>query len=230
VKAQTHRLLVEIPSRIVDAATAAYGLILAALALVSLTTAALWALLPRGYPLWSAYYGQAREDAPRRWRMQRADLVSLVLMFTLSVPAAGQAPENPSRDFGFRFEYGLCTSEVLDTFKGVFTREMKPAPDLSVPLTLEAESLTEIRRAIAEARFFEYPSEFRPGVPNFAPGYRYRLTVQEAGRRHSVFWHDNAKPSTSEADRLRRLFTVMRQMISAHPKVQQLPRANAACG
>jgi hypothetical protein len=162
--------------------------------------------------------------------MQRPVLVSLVLVFTLSVPAAGQAPGNPSRDFGFRFEYGLCASEVLDTFKRTFTREMKPAPDLHVPLTLEAESLTEVRRAIADARFFEYPSEFRPGVPNFAPGYHYRLTVQEAGRRHSVFWHDNARPSTPEADRLRRLFTVMMQVISMHPKVQRLPRANAACG
>ena len=162
--------------------------------------------------------------------MQRPVLVSLVLLFTLSVPAGGQAPGNSSRDFGFRFEYGLCPSEVLDTFKAIFTREMKPAPDLYVPLTLEAESLTEIRRAIAEARFFEYPSEFRPGVPNFAPGYHYRLTVQDAGRRHSVFWHDSARPSTPEADRLRRLFTGMRQTISAHPKVQQLPRANAACG
>ena len=162
--------------------------------------------------------------------MQRPLLVSLVLVFTLCVPAGGQAPGDPSRNFGFRFEYGLCTSEVLDTFKGIFTREMKPAPDLSVPLTLEAESLTEIHRAIADARFFEYPSEFRPGVPNFAPGYHYRLTVQEAGRRHSVFWHDNARPSTPEAGRLRQLFTTMRQVISAHPKVQQLPRANAACG
>jgi hypothetical protein len=164
------------------------------------------------------------------WRTQRPLLVSLALLFALCVAPDTQAPRDPYRDFGFRFAYGLCTSEVLDTFKGTFTREMKPAPDLSVPVTLEAESLTAIHRAIADARFFVYPSEFRPGVPNFAPGYHYRLTVQDAGRRHSVVWHDNARPSTPEADRLRQLFTTMRQVISAHPKVQQLPRANAACG
>lgn len=99
---------------------------------------------------------------PKGWRMQNPLWVSLVLVFTLSVPAGGQASRNPSSDFGFRFEYGLCTSEVIDTFKGIFTREMKPAPDVPVPLTLEAQSLTEIHRAIADARFFEYPSPVLP--------------------------------------------------------------------
>ena len=164
------------------------------------------------------------------WDMQTPLLASLVLAFTLSLLVGNQAPADRAADFGFRFEYGLCASDVLDTFKAIFIREMKPEPELAVPLTLERGSLSDIRRAIADARFFDYPSVFRPGDPNFAPGNHYRLTVQDAGRRHSVFWHDNARPSTPEADRLRQLFTTIKQVIAAHPKVQQLPRANAACG
>lgn len=86
---------------------------------------------------------------------QRPHLLSLVLAFTLPVPGAARQPGNTPLEFAFRFEYGLCTSEVLDTFKGIFSREMKPAPDASVPLTLEVESLKRIHRAIADARFFE---------------------------------------------------------------------------
>ena len=164
-----------------------------------------------------------------RWRLQTPLLASLVLAFSLSLLAGGQAAKD-QRDFGFRFEYGVCTSEVLDTFKAIFIREMKPEPELRVPLTLEGGSLADIRRAVADARFFEYPSEFRPSDPNFAPYYHYRLTVLDAGRRHSVFWQDNARTSTPDADRLRQLFTTIRHVIAAHPKVQQLPRANAACG
>jgi hypothetical protein len=99
-----------------------------------------------------------------RWRMQTPLLASLVLAITLSLLAGGEAARNQTADFGFRFEYGLCTSEVFDTFKAIFIREMKPEPELAIPLTLEGGSLTDIRRAVADARFFEYPSEFRPGV------------------------------------------------------------------
>ena len=52
--------------------------------------------------------------------------------------------------------------DVLDTFKGVFIRDMGSRDQvISIPLTLPAESLRTICREIVEARFSEYPAEFR---------------------------------------------------------------------
>jgi hypothetical protein len=64
-------------------------------------------------------------------------------------------------DFAVRFEFGICTTDVLDTFNGVFVRGMGGRdPDVSVSLALPSDVLEAIHEAVVNARFFEYPSEF----------------------------------------------------------------------
>jgi hypothetical protein len=141
----------------------------------------------------------------------------------------GQAAQPP--DFAIRFEFGLCTNDIVDTFEGTFVRDMGPHdPAVSIPLVLPSEMLNAIYGAVEEARFFEYPSEFHvSGSSAFAPAEHYRLEVRTTGVRHVVTWRDAIRPTTAEADRLRSLFSRIRQLVVNLPDVQRLPRAGVGC-
>jgi hypothetical protein len=85
--------------------------------------------------------------------------VAAVLAAVHAVIAPGLS--KPS-DFGMRFEFGLCTTDVLDTLQGVFMRDMgSRAPLVSRAVNVPAEALAAAWRAISEAQFFDYQSNFR---------------------------------------------------------------------
>jgi len=134
-------------------------------------------------------------------------------------------------DFGVRFEYGLCTRDVLDTFKGVFIRDMgSQEPAVSIPLKLSDESIRAFHAAILAAKFADYPEVFRiSGNMAFAPAKSYKLEARIGGTSHTVAWTDNIGPSTPEADRLRDLFSTMISIVQDHPEVKRLPRAKVSC-
>jgi hypothetical protein len=135
-------------------------------------------------------------------------------------------------DFAIRFEFGRCTTDVLDTSAGVFVRDMgiRDAP-LSALVTLPEIVMQEIYEAIIVARFFEYPSTYRvTGNIAQAPSEHYKLQVTGAGVSHTVSWHDAIRPSTPEADRLRRLFESIKRVTSDLPQIKALALPRIACG
>jgi len=74
----------------------------------------------------------------------------------------------PPNDFAFRLEYGVCTTDVIDTFDYVFVGDLGTrSPAVSISVALPHESRDAVYRAITAAEFFSYPSEFRttPKVP-----------------------------------------------------------------
>jgi hypothetical protein len=129
-------------------------------------------------------------------------------------------------------EFGLCTTDVLDTFKGVFIRDMgSREPAISIPIDLSNELLRLMHREIVAARFSEYPADFHVrGSIGFAPAMRYSLETRIDGTSHSVTWRDGIKPSTPDADRLRNLFMTIKSVITDHPDVSRLPQARVGCG
>jgi hypothetical protein len=149
------------------------------------------------------------------------------MLLTHSIAAAQTAPE----DFAIRFEWGVCFTDVVDTFDNVVERFVRRDLHVSSAPSLVSQQVKDaIYKAIIEARFFEYPSEFRvKGHIAFAPAPHYRLVVRNAGRSHSVFWHDSSGPSTDEADRLRLMFTTIEQVLSGLPELNRLPIPNIGC-
>src|SRR5258705_1738202 len=79
-----------------------------------------------------------------------AFLVGTLPIIVISEPA----------DFAFRFRYGVCSLETLDTFNGVFTRDMSSKPAISIPVTLSEAEMGKIYQAIEAIRFFDVPSPF----------------------------------------------------------------------
>jgi len=139
------------------------------------------------------------------------------------------SPELPPADFAIRFEYGVCTTDVLDTFKGTFRRDTGMG-NVTIDLVLPEESLRAIHEEIVAARFFDYPAEFRVnGNLLISPAMRYRLEVRSDGTTHTVGWTDGTRPSTAEADRLRNLFTKLIDRITSLPSVKALPMPQLGC-
>ena len=138
--------------------------------------------------------------------------------------------EVPS-DFAVRFEFGTCTTDVLDTFNGVFVRDMGPqVPAVSVPLVLSSEVVEAIHGAVINAMFFGYPSEFNDSGPvRVLPANHYRLAVRRSGSTHSVSWVDDTLPRSDEATRLRFLFTRIQQLVADRPELKSLPEAPVLC-
>jgi hypothetical protein len=161
-------------------------------------------------------------------------LVSIALLFC---PVGGDAVRAQAADFGFRFEVGDCLTERLDTFSGVFTKDLGGDPNRTATahIVLTDPQMRAIYRAIEDIRFFDFPPTFR-GVPSgvhevttTVPSNTYRLEVRNDGVVHAVVWKDAYKPTTAEADRLRALFSMMLGFIHDHPEFKRLPRPTVGC-
>lgn len=64
-------------------------------------------------------------------------------------------------------------------------------PGLSKPLIIESNQLSkdedrELRRLIDAARFFDQPGIINTPPPGARDYYRYTITVEEAGKRHTI--------------------------------------------
>jgi hypothetical protein len=173
------------------------------------------------------------------------------MLLTAAFLTLGQAA-TPAADFSLRLEYGVCTTDVLDTFQSVFVRDLGGrVPALSIPLMVPQRSLDVAFQAIVAAQFFDYPTDFRTtptsnctvtpnasggsavscsGISGFAPADHYRLTVRNAGVTHTASWQDSIAPSTEQANRLRTMLHTIIEMIRGLPEVQGLPLAQVACG
>ena len=158
---------------------------------------------------------------------------------TILVVLGVNAPsvEGQADDFAVRFEFGVCRTDILDTFTGVFTKDLggDPRQFVTIPLTLPEDQVRTIYKAIEEIGFFNLVSPFR-GVPSgldrvtvFGPSSSYRLAVRNGGVVHTVSWNDAFKPTTAEADRLRHLFSMIVGWINEHPEVKRLPPPTGGC-
>jgi hypothetical protein len=142
-------------------------------------------------------------------------------------PTLGQ---KPPAGFAIRFEFGVCTTDVLDTFKGVFLRDLGPTPSVSIDVSLPSEMVTGFYQAVVDARFFDYPPEIDPRTEwTVLPAESYRLTVRSAGVTHQVHWVDKSRASTDQAVRLRTLFRRIKRQLLELPEVRSLPRAAVIC-
>lgn len=165
---------------------------------------------------------------------QRLPVLVMVLLLCApnSVNVVAQAA-----DFGFRFEVGPCLTERLDTFNGIFTKDLggEPARTVTAHLALADAQMTAIYQTIENIRFFDYPSPF-DGVPtgllevgHLHPSNTYRFEAHNGGSVHTVSWQDAFRPTTAEANRLRDFFSMVLGFIHEHPAFKQLPPPRAGC-
>jgi hypothetical protein len=172
-------------------------------------------------------------------RVRYSQALAITIFLLLSAPTIKIATAQAD-DFGFRFEFEPCFPWItvqLDTFNGVFTANTggEPTRTVTVQMSLTDAQMRTVYRTTEDIRFFDYPATFigvSPGdqVTIMHPASTYRLEVRNAGAVHTVSWLDNVRgPTTPGADRLRDLFSMVRDFIHEHPEFKRLPRPTIGC-
>ena len=142
---------------------------------------------------------------------------------------AGQTGGVP-QDLGLHFAFGVCTTDVADTFEGRYVRDLGFGKNASASMPVSDAERQRLDELITSASFFDYPPDFRPAGSDFVEAHlRIVLTVRRNGVRHTVSWRDANHSSTPEAARLRTLVTELIKLFRAMPAVAQLPKADAIC-
>jgi hypothetical protein len=142
----------------------------------------------------------------------------------------------PAADFGFRFAYGACGTNILDTFAGTYIKDMLGAAPITITLTLSNEEQTRIYTKMRAINIFAYPTTYTIDIRNAAevgyvtPAMTYSFSLRNAGQTHNVTWLDNiTKPTAPQAERLRELAQLIMNAIEQQQKVRQLPQPHAGC-
>jgi len=142
----------------------------------------------------------------------------------------------PEANFGFVLEFGSCSMDKLDTFKGEFTQNRVVEPSITIPLELSGEQMMLIYEKMVEIKVARYPEVFDVPKPligevvMISSPYNYALMVQNGELRISIRWTDDmVQPTNAKTDRLRELFQLIIQMVHEDPGYQQLPEVNFGC-
>jgi hypothetical protein len=133
-------------------------------------------------------------------------------------------------DFALRLEFGICTTDVIDTFKGTYVRDLGTGRKVSTHVTVSKALNAELHDLVTQAAFFDYPLVFRPhGNGGHEPYDFYRLKVRDAGVTQSVTWDDVMDSTLPEAERFRDLVRHVIRVFREMPAVKALPQQRIGC-
>jgi hypothetical protein len=163
-------------------------------------------------------------------------LKQFLLVFALTclfaVTGCGSAQSNNS-SFNFIFKYGVQAGNVLDTFKGKYTRDMVRGSDATTRLTLTQDELNQIHAKMDEIDFWNYPDNFEVAptgnlVSIVTPFNSYYFRVQNGNVIKELKWDDEITNPDVQADKLRDLIMLITGIIRSKPAYQRLPEPRAA--
>ena len=155
-------------------------------------------------------------------------LLLIATLYAVNVPD----PKYPETNFAFRFEFGSCDNDVLDTFTGTFTKDMIVEPAITIPFELSEEQMTAIYQKMGQIDFFDYPAVFTIPKPEGmqSPAMQYYIEVRNGNLTKTVRWDGEFfSKSDREANNLENLFYMIMKMIWEHPDYRQLPKPKAGC-
>ncbi len=161
-------------------------------------------------------------------KKNRIFTVSIVLVVAV-LGMVGCSSSPAQSDFNLIFRYGVGARNELNTFKGTYTKDMIGDPSIKVPLSLTEEELDRIYRKMIEIDFFDYPEEFSvavaPGgmVGIITPHSSYYFKVEDDSGIKELRWEAEIINEDAEADKLRELIKLIRDIIEAREEYQRLP-------
>jgi hypothetical protein len=139
-------------------------------------------------------------------------------------------PAAPPADFGFIADYGPYGKNRLDTFAGIFTKDIisQTKPNPTAELRLTPEDLASLYQDLRAMRILDYPASLDPsntgrtGITASTPT-SYRLQIRVGGIDKTVDWGHGEFARTDQAKALLDWFEKLRAMIEAKPEYQQMP-------
>ena len=157
-------------------------------------------------------------------------IAGLVLVAVLLGTAGCNTPASGESAFSLIFRYGVTARNELNTFEGTFTKDMVSDPSITVDLSLSEEEMDSIYQKMVEIDFFDYPDEFSvPTHPDglvhiVTPYSSYYFKVKYGSKIKELWWEDEIKNENVEADRLRELIKLIRDIIESKEEYQKLPK------
>ena len=161
-----------------------------------------------------------------------------------STPPITPAPSIPSTppitpsesNFNLIFAYGVGAKNRLDTFKGIYTKDMVVDQSITVNLYLSKNELDIIYQKMVEINFFDYPDKFSVSIPPeeaimLTPYSSYYFKVKHDSKIKELWWDDNKfwqeggklTYKDEKAEKLKELIELIRNIIESKEEYTKLP-------
>ena len=155
-------------------------------------------------------------------------LACLALTTILSGAAGCDTPPASPSNLNLIFKYGVGARNELNTFNSTYTRDMVMDPPITVNLSLSEEDLDIIYEKMLEIDFFDYPEEFSVSTSGgsfgiMTPYSSYYFRVEYDSGIKELRWKDEISYPDENADRLRELIQLIRDIIEAKEEYKNLP-------
>lgn len=168
--------------------------------------------------------------------MKNCIVLVIALVILVSLSCMGGCGERASQVSGFdlEFKYGITARNVLNTFEGTYTRDMVADPPITIDLALSEEEKEEIYLKMVEIDFFAYPDEFSVEtspdamVTMVTPYSSYYFRVAHDSQVKKLWWDDEIKNPDEQADRLRELIMLIRNIVESKEEYRALPTPTSA--
>jgi hypothetical protein len=155
----------------------------------------------------------------------------MITVFLISLVSCGQSGQtsNSNSNFNFIFKYGVNAQNELDTFDGTYTRDMISDPSVTVRLILSQDEFDQILKKMEDINFFNYPDVFRIDISSgdqykiVTPYNTYYFKVEYGSTVKELRWEDRVLNENKEADRLRELIVLIRNIIESREEYKNLP-------
>jgi len=161
-------------------------------------------------------------------------LVVIIVLSPKSQDSVEIVIEETTSNIIFRYgsSHGKHPNE-LDTFKGIFTKDMVNKDPVTTKLDLTQEEMDTIHRMMVEIDFFSYPKAFHPKLEGDIHSTQTPFTVyyieyhDESGTK-VVYWTTQyTSPEDTQYQNLKELAYLIIEMIQTKPEYQELPEPTA---
>ena len=140
-------------------------------------------------------------------------------------------PESRPSDFNliFKYGYGSINKNELNTFDGTYTKDMVVDPSVTINFSLSDEDMDRIYQKMVEIDFFCYPDEFaiplpEEGIVSMGTPYQGYYFMVECDNKVKVLrWEDKITNKNEDADRLRKVISLIRSIIQSKDEYWELP-------
>ena len=166
-----------------------------------------------------------------RFKMDKKWLLIAGLALIVAVIGLAGCATSPAEvsSFNLIFKYGVMAKNELNTFDGTYTKDMVMDPSITVELSLTEAELDRIYQKMVEIDFFDYPEEFSVPVEEgglvtmVTPYSSYYIKVEHDSTIKELRWEDEIKNENKEADKLRELIQLIRDIIESKEEYKELP-------
>lgn len=162
-------------------------------------------------------------------------LVGAILVSQFQHSDTGSVETTPSNII---FRYGVSGAKhlnELDTFKGIFTKDMVNKEPAWTKLDLTREELDIIYQKMVEIDFFSLPKDFQPKLEDVivevSPVSTYYLEYKDETQTKIVQWNIKYDaPEDIQYQNLKKLAHLIIEIIQVKPEYQELPEPTLGYG